>query len=81
MERLGGPGKDPMRLAFPRAVPLLAVIAVFFGLATVAHAQPGNVAVFDNSDYVDNTSMDFSAELAEHHRIAAVVRRERHPIH
>jgi len=51
-----------MRLAFPRAVPLVAVIAAFFGLAAVAHAQPGSLAVFDNSDYVDNTSTDFSAE-------------------
>src|SRR5437763_153870 len=51
-----------MRLAFPGAVPLVAVIAAFFGLAAVAHAQPGSVAVFDNSDYVDNTSTDFSAD-------------------
>jgi Calx-beta domain/Bacterial Ig domain len=51
-----------MRLALPRAVPLAAVLAIFFGLAAVAHAQPGNVAVFDNSNYVDNTSTPFSNE-------------------
>src|SRR5205823_12594519 len=62
LARLGGLGKDPMRLALPRAVPLLAVIAAFFGLATVAHAQPGSVAVFNNPDYIDNQDTDFGAE-------------------
>ena len=51
-----------MRLAAPRAVPLLVVLAAFFGLTAIAHAQPGNVAVFNNPDYVDNTDGDFGAE-------------------
>jgi hypothetical protein len=38
------------------------VIAAFFGLATVAHAQPGSVAVFNNPDYIDNADPGFGAE-------------------
>jgi hypothetical protein len=42
-----------MKLASPRAF-LPCLIAAFLGLAAVAHAQPGRVAVFDNGNYVDN---------------------------
>jgi Calx-beta domain-containing protein/Big-like domain-containing protein len=51
-----------MRLAAPRAIPLLVVLAAFFGLTAMAHAQPGNVAVFNNPDYVDNSDPNFGAE-------------------
>ena len=32
----------------------MAVLLAFFGLAAVAHAQPGNVAVFNNPQFIDN---------------------------
>jgi Calx-beta domain/Bacterial Ig domain len=51
-----------MRLALPRAVPLVAVLAAFLGPAAVAHALPGKVAVFNNPNYVDNADTDFGAE-------------------
>ena len=43
-------------------LPIAACLGLFFGLTTIAHAQPGNVAVFDNGSYIDNDSTDFSAE-------------------
>ncbi len=51
-----------MRLATPRAFPLLLALAAFFALAAVAHAQPGKVAVFNNPNYIDNGDSNFGAE-------------------
>jgi len=51
-----------MRLAASRAVPLLLVLAAFFGLTAIALAKPGNVAVFNNPAYIDNGDTGFGAE-------------------
>jgi hypothetical protein len=36
----------------------VAALALFFGLTTLAHAQPGNVAVFNNPQFIDNDNQD-----------------------
>jgi Calx-beta domain len=37
-------------------IPLVAALGLFFGLTTMAHAQPGNVAVFNNPQFIDNNN-------------------------
>jgi hypothetical protein len=43
-------------------IAVAAALGLFFGLSTIAHAQPGHVAVFDNGLYIDNTETNFGAE-------------------
>jgi hypothetical protein len=35
-------------------ISIVASLGLFFGLTTLAHAQPGNVAVFNNPQFIDN---------------------------
>jgi Calx-beta domain len=44
-------------------LPIVAALALFFGLTTLAHAQPGNVAVFNNPQFIDNDNQDAPTEF------------------
>ena len=57
------------------------VLCAAMAFAAVAHAQPGNVAVFNNPTYIDNSDSPFGAEGPNTVASLQSFNGERHTVH